>query len=60
MSWKFSHEPVAWLSAIIAIGLLVKNILQGEPISETILEPVMVALGGLIVRQKVTPVAKDK
>jgi hypothetical protein len=57
---KFSHEPVAWLGAVIAVALLVKNVLQHEPISDTVLEPVVVAVSALIVRQKVIPVAKDK
>lgn len=61
MSIKFSHEPVVWAGAIVAVAILVKNILNHEPLTETIIEPVIVALGSLIVRSKVSPVAnKDE
>jgi hypothetical protein len=57
MSIKFSREPVVWAGALVAIALLVQNIVEGNPLTTTIVEPVVVALGALIVRSKVTPVA---
>lgn len=60
MNWKFSHEPVAWLGAFAAVLVLVKSIVNHEPLTETILEPVLVAISAVVVRTKVTPVAKDK
>ena len=59
MSFKFSHEPVAYITLALAIGSVVKNILLHEPITQAILEPVIIAIGGVIARQRVTPVAKD-
>ncbi len=59
MNVRFSHEPVAWLGAVIGVAILCKDILQHQPITETVLEPVVVAVSALIVRSKVSPVAKD-
>jgi hypothetical protein len=55
MSLKFSHEPVAYITLVLAIGVVVKDILLHEPLTQAILEPVVIAIGGVIARQSVTP-----
>lgn len=57
---RFSREPVAWVGAILAILTLVHNFMLGQPITSAMLEPVMIAIGTLIARSKVTPVAKTE
>lgn len=60
MKLSFSHEPVAYIALILAILSVVKSVLMHEPITETILQPVIIAGSAVVMRQKVTPVAKDK
>jgi hypothetical protein len=58
MSLKFSHEPAVYVGLLLAILSVVKSVLMHEALSETIIEPVIIALSAVFVRQKVTPVAK--
>ncbi len=56
---KFSKEPVVWVSAIVAILIVVRDYLT-DGISMDSLNAAWVAIGGVIMRSQVTPVAKDK
>lgn len=58
MSLRFSHEPVVYVGLALAVLAVVKSILLHEPITEAVLEPVFIAGSAVVVRSKVSPVAK--
>lgn len=55
---NFSKEPIVWIGAIIAVAIVVKDFLNGGLSVESI-DAAVVAVGALIGRQLVSPVAKE-
>ena len=63
MIWSnlgFSHEPALWVAAINALVMLavVIGIIPLDPGASAALSMAITAIGGLIVRQQVTPNAR--
>lgn len=53
---KFTKEPVAWLTFLIVAITVVRDVLTGSLDVGTAVNSVIAALGGVTVRQLVTPV----
>jgi hypothetical protein len=53
----FSKEPIIWIGAIIAVAIVTKDILDGGGISTDSIDAAVVAVGAVIGRKLVTPVA---
>jgi hypothetical protein len=56
---RFSKEPIIWVGAIIAVAMVVKDYLTGD-LNLQSLDALGVAIGALIGRQLVSPVAKEE
>lgn len=54
---KFSHEPIVWIAAVIAIAIVVRDYLSGG-LSMDSIDAALVAIGAVIGRKLVLPVAK--
>lgn len=55
---KFSEQPVAWLTAIATILMVVVDVLNGTIDIGTGVNAIVVALSGIVAWHKVTPVSK--
>lgn len=55
---RFSHQPVAWLTAIATLLLIVVDVLNGTVDLATAVSSAIVVLSGVITWHKVTPIAK--
>lgn len=55
---KFSNQPVAWLTALAIVATVVTDYLNKSVDLGTAVNSVVVALGGVVVRNVVTPTAK--
>ncbi|MFF5977037.1 hypothetical protein ACFY7C_36655 [Streptomyces sp. NPDC012769] len=56
---KFSNEPIVWIGAVIAVSIVVRDFLNGG-LSMDSIDAAFVAVGALIGRKLVVPVAKTK
>ncbi len=55
MKLSFSHEPVAWITVIIIVLNVVKDFLTHSLDLATAVSSIVVALGGVVARAKVSP-----
>lgn len=59
MSLRFSKEPVLWLGAVIAIAMVARDYFTGD-LNISSLDALAVAIGAVVGRKFVTPVAKEE
>ena len=55
---KFTREPVAWITFLVVVATVVRDVLTGSLDIGTAVNTAIAALGGITARQLVTPVEK--
>ena len=58
--FAFSKEPVVWIGAIVIILQTIQSYIQDGQADATIINNLILVLGTLLARKKVTPVANEE